>query len=87
MTRKRFIKLLMAQGHSRNEANEFAVNMRELGLTYDAAYRIYFCVPKVIDIIAEKIREFTETVEKMTKAFCDAADAFGAAFRKSTGKD
>lgn len=38
MTRKRFIKLMMAQGCSRNTATVAAVFARLLGLSYETAY-------------------------------------------------
>lgn len=38
MTRKRFIKLLMSRGYSRNTANNVAQLALCCGYTYDAAY-------------------------------------------------
>lgn len=38
MTRKRFIKLLMAKGYSRNAANELADEVLERGMGYESAY-------------------------------------------------
>lgn len=38
MTRKRFVKLLMSRGYSRNEANSKAQAAVSAGVTYDAAY-------------------------------------------------
>lgn len=38
MTRKRFCKLLMARGYSRNEVNRMAASYNLLGWTYADAY-------------------------------------------------
>ena len=38
MTRKRFIKLLMSRGYSRNEATTMALIAVGCGYTYDVAY-------------------------------------------------
>lgn len=35
MTRKRYIKLMMATGYTRNEANNIAFIRRKLGLSYE----------------------------------------------------
>lgn len=42
MTRKKFIKKLMAEGFSRNEANKIAIKGRESGLPYKKYYE-YEC--------------------------------------------
>ena len=39
MTRKKFIKKLMAEGFSRNEANKIAIKSRESGLPYQKYYK------------------------------------------------
>lgn len=41
MTRKRFVKLMMAKGHSRNGANSIAKNIRGI-YTYDTYMRYPF---------------------------------------------
>ncbi len=38
MTRKRFIKLLMSEGYSRNEAVDYARTFRRSGLSYSRMY-------------------------------------------------
>lgn len=38
MTRKRFIKLLMSEGYSRNEAVDYACTFRRSGLSYSRMY-------------------------------------------------
>lgn len=40
MTRKRFIKLAMAKGASRNEANYAADYVIEIGLTYQQGFEL-----------------------------------------------
>lgn len=39
MTRKKFIKKLMAEGFSRNEANKIAIRNRESGFSYEWYYK------------------------------------------------
>ena len=57
MTRKRFVKLLMADGYSRNEANEFADDAKE-GYYYNFLYSLH-CVmhenPSFLEYFLEKV--------------------------------
>lgn len=39
MTRKKFVKKLMAEGFSRNEANKIAIRNRESGFSYEWYYK------------------------------------------------
>lgn len=66
MTRKRFIKLLMAEGCSRNEANEWAMDVDE-GFSYDELYCIRCAMPQIIDIIGR----IKTTIETFAKGICE----------------
>lgn len=46
MTRKRFVRLLMARGLTRNYANSFAIICRETGWSYETFYEGYILGPK-----------------------------------------
>lgn len=58
MTRKRFVKLLMSMGYSRNEANSTAIHARHCGKTYEQMY---------INIRLEEINELCKFVEEAKK--------------------
>lgn len=66
MTRKRFVKLLMAEGYSRNEANEFADDAKE-GYSYKFLYSLH-CVlrenPSFLEYFFEKV---TNAIEKIVE--------------------
>lgn len=87
MTRKKFVKLLMAKGYSRNDANSVAASVQERRLTYDAAYGIYCVFPDAAAMMQEAFEKLAKTVQKMVSAFFDAAAAFNDAFRESMEKD
>lgn len=86
MTRKRYIKLLMADGFSRNEANIAAREVVESGCTYQDDYEQYMrdrlapLAEGVADIAAAMART-VETVERFTRALGEAFRAFGEAYR------
>ena len=46
-TRKRFVKLLMANGYSRNEANEKAKRARRLGYSYQDFFFMLFPLARI----------------------------------------
>ena len=71
MTRKRYIKLLMAAGYSRNEANQLAEWAVESGLSYRTAYRFvstYF--PTGFKKIAEALERWLSGIEKVVAGMC-----------------
>ncbi len=55
MTRKRFIKLCMAQGFSRNEANKEATECREFGYSYLDFYKRNERIAQTAVRIADRI--------------------------------
>ena len=72
MTRKRFIKLCMARGYSRNEANELA---RE-GIEAYGAYSVLFMITllgsyEFYEAFSEAIRTAASIVEEACDRFMD----------------
>ena len=65
MTRKRFIRLLMAEGIQRNKANEIAWTTQKSGVPYADAY---FCMHHPF------IASFNKTVEAIKKAAVTAGE-------------
>lgn len=64
MTRKRFVKLLMALGYSRNWANTRAEQARRVGYSYAEQWG-HEC-----DIIQRQIRAVSEAVVKLSDELC-----------------
>ena len=90
MTRKRFVKLLMADGYSRNQANTIAASAQRVGLTYSNAYRAESntldALAKIKDIditaLCDAIRNIAEAATKVASAIAKAAAAFAETYRK-----
>lgn len=76
MTRKRFEKLMMAQGISRNDAAALAAQAMSQGIPYAKAYHAYTAIPKVFD----SLRNVAEVVQKIANAACAGLEAFSEAF-------
>ena len=68
MTRKRFVKLLMSRGYSRNEANQAALTAISDGHTYEGAY---FAV-RVNDGDPEAVEAVREACERIAHAIIEA---------------
>lgn len=91
MTRKRFVKLLMADGYSRNQANKIAIDARNCGMEYKTAYKAESAVMaaqldlKNIDLSAmcDAIRNIVESVQKAASAIVKAAAAFAKTYREA----
>lgn len=88
MTKKRYIKLLMAQGHSRNEANGYALEVAEAGgsRSYEEAYALVYALDRTNWISAahqlgEVIESITASMIKVVNAVAAGIAAFGKAFR------
>lgn len=85
MTRKRFVKLLMAEGFSRNGANKIAEDVRKDGLTYAEGYDMVIRLLPLIDSLTkslpEAIRSATEAISKFATAIGEAAGAFVETFK------
>lgn len=86
MTRKRFVKLLMADGYSRNEANTLAAYARSYGYSKVYKAELVMRAAKIklnnIDITAvcDAIRNIAEVVQKAASAFAKAAVAFAKTY-------
>ena len=66
MTRKRFVKLLMAEGCSRNEANDWAKDVAE-GYYYDELYCLYCAMPCVNDALGQ----ISRSIDSLIQCICD----------------
>lgn len=87
MTRKRFVKLLMANGYSRNMAQFIAQLEAGLGNSYKEAFGKYkrdgsaalmndFLSPEIYSVI----NDVAESFGRIARAACAAAEAFVDAF-------
>lgn len=88
MTRKRFVKLLMAAGYDRNEANAIAADARSRGIEYN---KVYIAANGIltagikwngvdIDAVCDGFRKIVDAAQKVAQAVCNAAAAFTKAF-------
>ena len=89
MTRKRFVKLLMADGYSRNEANTVAAKARICGMRYSTAYSMRrLRIPQIklatanFDAFCEAVRNLADTALKVGVAISKAATAFAETYTK-----
>lgn len=86
MTRKRFVKLLMSRGRSRNEANLAALEAASDGFTYE---QLYFAVryndgdPEIVEAveamaerIAKVLADFAQTMRSVAQKIAEAIPAF-----------
>ena len=87
MTRKRFVKLLMAKGYSRNSADCIAWEARRKGYSYEKAYHLETAIPDLVDRIAPAIIKLGETVGRMAAALGAGFAAFGEAFHAAMEAD
>ena len=75
MTRERFVKLCMARGYSRNEANLMASAAVSGGRDYEHAYT---CVlindgyPEAVEAAQRAIKELVEAVNRLIPTICEA---------------
>lgn len=85
MTRKRFVKLCMANGYGRNAANLIAKGFNAKGKTYAEAYQVTIAVKKLCDriipVIGETVERVNKAISKVAKAASAAAAAFTEAFQ------
>lgn len=85
MTRKRFIKLLMAQGYSRNEADCLAWQAMANAYSYEEAYAIVniktIVIPKLTtEQIQDIVQQINKAAWRICEAVCDGVTAFCKAF-------
>ena len=67
MTRKRFIKLLMSQGKSRNEAVKLAQRVTDTGYSYQRVYDGLFN-PPVWDSLTDFLQRMADAFMELGKA-------------------
>lgn len=85
MTRKRFVKLCMARGYSRNEAQELALDARQKGRSYAEAMGIVDASRVVFPQLAGAIAEIGRVAAAVAEGLAAAAEAFFAAFNRAMG--
>ena len=89
MTRKRFVKLCMARGYSRNEAQELALNARQKGHSYAEALGIIdasrVALPQLEESLAGVIADIGRVVAAAAEGVAAALEAFSAAFNRAMG--
>lgn len=79
MTQKRFKKLMMSKGYSRNAVNDIAKNVRECGVSYSEVYTMSdIKIPAVVDAI----RCVVEQMQNIVVAVGVAMRAFVETFNK-----
>lgn len=76
MTRKRFVKLLMAEGYSRNSANTLADDVIADGYSYAEGYAH---ITRLLPLIEKMVDPLADAVEKATEAICRFGNAVSAA--------
>ena len=98
MTRKRFIKLLMAHGYSRNAAHSCAWYVQSTGTPYAKAYdemrpslemlravlSVQLAMPQIAAAMKERLEVFADTFKELAH---DVAAAFGEICGASGGDD
>lgn len=89
MTRKRFVKLCMARGYSRNEAQELALDVRNDGRSYAEAMGMAdaarIVVPQLAESVEGAIAEIGRVAAAVAAGLAAALEAFFAAFNRAMG--
>lgn len=89
MTRKRFVKLCMARGYSRNEAQELALDARQKGRSYAEAMGIVdasrVVLPQLAESVEGAIAEIGRVAAAAAEGLAAALEAFSAAFNRAMG--
>lgn len=78
MTRKRFIKLLMSQGRSRNESVDLAQKVPEVNESYQRVYDGLFN-PPIWDSLKDFLQRMTDALVELGKAAGVAVQALSQA--------
>ena len=82
MTRKRFVKLVMGRGYSRDEANSKARAAVSAGVTYEQAYFAVRCEDgdsEALEAVQAVCERIAAAVQSITEAAMAAAQAITAA--------
>lgn len=88
MTRKRYTKLLMALGVSRNRANAMAYACRVAGLTYATDYNSrlpWLMLTNAADGVSKAMRKLGKTMATALGTMAQRADLLVAALAESFG--
>lgn len=84
MTRKRFVKLLMSQGYSRNGAESQAKTINQNGMSYAEGYEVEVDMQrKAIELMPTIIECLVRAFDAFSLSFSAAAEAlsgFGLAY-------
>lgn len=75
MTRKRFVKLLMSRGYSRNEANQAALTAISGGHTYEGVYfavRVNDGDPEAVEAVRKACERIAEAAALVSRAIMEA---------------
>lgn len=84
MTRKRYIKLMMSKGYSRNDANNAARKIQAKGGSYaDNAILICISAAECEDVmrsVCETVNALAQELTKFAKAVVAGAAAFAATY-------
>lgn len=90
MTRKRFVKLLMADGYSRNAANTAAMIARSRGIEYGTAYKANEIGLKLdaagVDALCNAVKNIVDIATKVAWAISKAVCAFAETYTKEMEK-
>lgn len=90
MTRKRFVKLLMAEGYSRNSANKIAQDVLADGMTYaegfDQVTRMLPVIQEALQRMSEAIQPVVDAIWKTSCALVEAVKAFSDTFLAEMGR-
>lgn len=87
MTRKRFVKLLMAQGYSRNSANATARITQASGRTYQETYNVLTAFSRLSKALTDAVEPIVDNFKRMARAFQAGAEAFGTKFREALARE
>ena len=80
MTRKKFVKLMMAEGYSRNVANVLARNAAAKGVSYQKAYDAATGMSRLVKKLKEALVPVREAAMKMGEAFANVLRAVRPAY-------
>ena len=80
MTRKRFVKLMMAEGYSRNSANALAWQVAKKGISYQKGYQAATAWSRLTKKLKEALVPVTEAARKMSQAFAEVLRAAQPAY-------
>ena len=87
MTRKRYVKLLMSMGYSRNTANAMAQKVQVMGKTYQKTYDGVVALQELYEALIGTVEPIVDGFKRMARAFSTGVEAFGAKFREEFARE